>query len=318
MAGTAVRVLTVLELLQAHDKITGAEIAERLDVDARSVRRYIKQLHAMGIPVESERGRYGAYQLERGYRLPPLMFREEEIIALTIGLLVIRAFQFPLDSAGIAGALAKIQRTVPRQFFDQVQVMQNIVHFHPVLPTSKVDKTIVDAVARGVWKTTSLQIGYQSRFGDATERLFDPYGIVFYQSDWYTVGYCHLRRDIRIFRLDRISAVQTTDCSFTPRPDFDALDYVVHALSNPADVTQVEVLFNTTLEEAMQSIPPRLGEFEVVEGGVVFRCPALRLDWIAALLLSLDFPIRIVQPEELKDKLRGLAHKALSSTLSTQ
>jgi predicted DNA-binding transcriptional regulator YafY len=311
MSGTAVRVLTVLELLQAHDKITGAEIAERLDVDARSVRRYIKQLHEMGIPVDSERGRYGAYQLERGYRLPPLMFREEEIIALTVGLLVIRAFQFPLDSASIAGALAKIQRTVPRQFSDQVHVIQNIMHFHPVLPTSNVDKTIVDTVARSVWKVTSIQVRYQSRIGDDTERLFDPYGIVFYQSDWYTVGYCHLRRDLRIFRLDRITAVQTTDHTFTPRPDFDALGHVVHALSKPADFKQVEVVFNTTLEEAKQSMPPKLGEFEVVEGGVIFSCPALRLDWIAALLLSLNFPIHIVQPEELKDELRGLAHKAL-------
>jgi predicted DNA-binding transcriptional regulator YafY len=310
MSGTAVRVLTVLELLQANGKITGAEIAERLDVDARSVRRYIKQLHEMGIPVESERGRYGAYQLERGYRLPPLMFREEEIIALTVGLLVIRAFQFPLDSASIAGALAKIQRTVPRQFFEQVQVIQNIMHFHPALPTANVNRIVVDTLARGVWKATSIQVGYQSRLGDETERLFDPYGIVFYQSDWYAVGYCHLRKDLRMLRLDRITAVQTTDHTFTPRPDFDALGHVVQALSKPA-VEQVEVLFNTTLAEAQQSMPPKLGEFEVVEGGVLFRCPALRLDWIAALLLSLDFPIHIVQPEELKDELRGLAHKAL-------
>jgi predicted DNA-binding transcriptional regulator YafY len=311
MSGTAVRVLAVLELLQAQDKITGAEIAERLDVDPRSVRRYVKQLQEMGIPVESERGRYGAYQLETGYRLPPLMFREEEIIALTVGLLVIRAFQFPLDSASITGALAKIQRTVPRQFFDQVNAIQNVMHFHPMLPTSNVDKTVVDTVARGVWKTTSVQIVYCDRKGETTERLLNPYGVVFYQSDWYTVGHCHLRQDLRIFRLDRISSVQTTAYTFTPRPDFDSLDYIRRALSEPEGFQQVEVLFATTLAEAKKSIPPNLGEFEVVKDGVMFRCPALRLDWIAALLLNLDFPIHIVQPEELRDELRRLAHKAL-------
>jgi predicted DNA-binding transcriptional regulator YafY len=311
MSGTAVRVLTVLELLQAHDRITGAKIAERLEIDPRSVRRYIKQLQAMGIPVESERGRYGAYRLERGYRLPPLMFREEEIIALTVGLLVIRSFQFPLDSASITGALAKIQRAVPQQFFEQVHVIQNIMHFHPAPPTITVDKTVVDTIARGVWKATSVQVQYRSAIGNDTDRLFDPYGIVVYRSYWYAVGYCHLRKALRVFRLDRISAVRATDSVFTPRPDFDALGHVTQRLSKPADGKQVEVLFKTSLEEAKRSLPPNVGEVEVVAEGVLFRCPALRLDGLAALLLSLDFPLHILQPDELKDEVRRLAHKAL-------
>lgn len=310
MSGTAMRVLAVLEMLQAHDKITGVEIAKELDVDSRSVRRYVKQLQEMGIPVQSERGRYGAYRLETGYRLPPLMFREEEIIAITIGLMLVRTFQLPLNAASITGALAKVKRSVPKQFFAQVQAIQDVMYFYAPPTDTTVEKYIFDTVARGVWQASSVRIWYQSRREQETERLFDPYGVVYYQQGWYTVGFCHLRTDIRIFRLDRINTVETTDQTFTPRPDFDVLDYVVDALSAPNGY-QVEVMFETTLEKAQRSMPPRLGTFEVVEEGILFRCSALRLDWIAALMLSLDFPIRIIQPQALRDELRALAQKAL-------
>lgn len=311
MSGTAVRVLAVLELLQAHDKITGAEIAERLDVDARSVRRYIKQIQEMGIPVQSERGRYGAYQLETGYRLPPLMFREEEVTALTLGLLVIRALQFPLDSASIAGALAKIERTVPQEFFEQVRAIQRVMQFQSVPPSAPIEQDIVDTVARGVWQAQVMHIVYESRKGDETARDFNPYGVVFYEGKWYAVGYCQLRSDLRIFRLDRITTAYPTGERFTQRYDFDALAYVTQSLSDPEDFKQVRVLFQTTLDDAQRALPPDLGEFEVVDGGVMFRCAAQRLEWIAALMLSLNFPIRILGPDELKDELRTLAHKAL-------
>src|ERR687885_628744 len=84
------RVLTVLELLQSHQRLSGAELAERLEVDRRTVRRYVTMLQELGIPIEGERGRYGSYRLRPGFKLPPLMFSEDEALALVIGLLTIR------------------------------------------------------------------------------------------------------------------------------------------------------------------------------------------------------------------------------------
>ncbi|MEO0599584.1 MAG: HTH domain-containing protein, partial [Chloroflexota bacterium] len=147
MSTTTVRLLAVLELLQSRDEITGAEIAERLKVDRRSVRRYIKAIQEMGIPVEAERGRYGAYRLERGYKLPPLMFTEEEIVALTLGLMMIRAYRFPLNPSSIAGALAKIERTIPTQFLDQLRAIEDTVHFNPVAPPTDIDMKVIEKVA---------------------------------------------------------------------------------------------------------------------------------------------------------------------------
>ncbi|MEO1166453.1 MAG: WYL domain-containing protein, partial [Chloroflexota bacterium] len=192
----------------------------------------------------------------------------------------------------------------------EVHNILNCLYFYATPNEINVERQIMSAVASSAWQTITVNITYQSRNGDETERQFDPYGVVYYQQDWHTVGFCHLRKDIRIFRLDRISTVETTDQTFTPRPDFDVLDYVVDALSAPNGY-QVEVIFETTLEKAQRSLPPRLGTFEVVEDGILFTCSALRLDWIAALMLSLDFPIRILQPQALRDELRTLAQKAL-------
>src|ERR1700755_91995 len=101
MYSPTTRLLTVLELLQSYKRMSGSELARRLEVDVRTIRRYIVMLQDMGIPVEAERGPYGVYQLQRGHRLPPLMFNDAEAIALTLGLLAIREFRFPVDVAAV-------------------------------------------------------------------------------------------------------------------------------------------------------------------------------------------------------------------------
>src|SRR4029450_10057414 len=107
------RVLTVLELLQSHDRMTGAELARRLEVDVRTVRNYVQTLMDLGIPVEAERGRYGAYRLRAGYKLPPLIFTEDEALALTLSLLVARESGVVTTAPAFEGVLAKVERVVP-------------------------------------------------------------------------------------------------------------------------------------------------------------------------------------------------------------
>src|ERR687891_436879 len=107
------RLLTVLELLQARPYLTGADLARRLEVDGRTVRRYVMMLQDMGIPVEANHGRYGGYRLRPGYKLPPLMFTEEEALAVTLGLLAARRIGLALTAPAVEGALAKIDRVLP-------------------------------------------------------------------------------------------------------------------------------------------------------------------------------------------------------------
>src|SRR6185436_684373 len=130
MYSPTTRLLTVLELLQSYKQISGPDIARRLEIDVRTVRRYIVMLQDMGIPVEAERGPYGAYQLQRGYKLPPLMFTDAEAIALTLGLLMIREFQFPEEIEAVEGALAKTERVLPESLLTQVRGIQESIAFN--------------------------------------------------------------------------------------------------------------------------------------------------------------------------------------------
>src|SRR6266702_7910332 len=123
------RVLTVLELLQSHRQISGPKLAERLEVDIRSVRRYITMLQDLGIPIETERGRYGTYRLRPGFKLPPLMFTEDEALALTLGLLAVRRLGLAAVAPAVEGALAKVERVMPATLRARIQAVQETLIF---------------------------------------------------------------------------------------------------------------------------------------------------------------------------------------------
>src|SRR6266480_2083303 len=125
----ATRVLTVLELLQSRQRISGPELAERLEVDTRTVRRYIMMLQDLGVPVEAERGRYGSYRLRPGFKLPPLMFTDDEALALTLGLLAARKMGLAVAAPAVEGALAKIERVLPTTLRTRVQAVEETLIF---------------------------------------------------------------------------------------------------------------------------------------------------------------------------------------------
>ena len=130
MYSPTTRLLAVLALLQTHQQMSGSEIARRLEVDVRTVRRYITSLQDMGVPVEGERGPHGAYYLGRGSKMPPLMFTNEEAVALVLGLHVIREFQFPVNIVAIEGAVAKTERVLPESLLQQVRALQSSITFN--------------------------------------------------------------------------------------------------------------------------------------------------------------------------------------------
>src|SRR5512134_550113 len=143
MHSPTTRLLSVLELLQSHKQMSGSEIARRLEVDPRTVRRYIVMLQDMGIPVEAERGPYGNYQLQRGHRIPPLMFTESEAIALTLGLLAIREFRFPVEVAAVESALAKAERVMPEKLLSQARALRETITFRTSFFPSRVESNFV-------------------------------------------------------------------------------------------------------------------------------------------------------------------------------
>ena len=126
MYSPTTRLLTVLELLQSRENVSGVELAETLEVEVRSVRRYVTMLRDMGIPVESEKGRYGSYSLRPGFRLPPLMFNESEILAVILGLMAVKRLGMA-TGGGSESASAKVLRVLPDDLRDRVRAFQGVL-----------------------------------------------------------------------------------------------------------------------------------------------------------------------------------------------
>jgi len=304
------RVLTVLELLQAHRQMSGPRLAERLEVDVRSVRRYIMMLQDLGIPIEAERGRYGTYRLLRGFKLPPLMFTEDEALALTLGLLATRRLGMAMAAPAVEGALAKIDRVLPEALRERVQAVQEtlvLTSLSSERSSSAPDSSVVLTLSTATQQEKRVWMRYQSGQAEQTERAVDPYGLIFHAGLWYTVGYCHLRQDLRMFRLDRVLQAKPLAEPFTRPPDFDSLDYLRRSIANMPGSWKVEVLLEMPWEEAERKVPPNMAMLEQVQDGVLLSCYTQELSWMAHFLVSLRCPLIVREPIELHEALRTLA-----------
>jgi predicted DNA-binding transcriptional regulator YafY len=311
MTHPTTRVLTVLELLQSHARMSGAELALRLNVDPRTVRRYVSTLQDLGVPVESEAGRYGGYCLRPGYKLPPLMFNEEEALALILGLLAARRAGL-LDAApAVEGALSKIDRVLPNRLRGRVQAVQGALAFTPVrgfINSAASNPNALLTISEAAQDNRRIWLRYRSS-EEVTERTVDPYGVVHHRGRWYVVGWCHLREDVRMFRLDRVLALEPRDESFAKPLDFNCVDFVLQSLATMQWGWPIEVLLELSMEDARRRIAPDMGTLEQTRDGVLFRTQGDALDYIARYLVQIDCPFRVLHPPELRDAVRQLGHQ---------
>ena len=310
MPTATTRLLTLLELLQARGLLTGVELAQRLEVDQRSVRRYVTMLQELGIPISGERGRHGGYRLRRGFKLPPLMFTEEEALAITLGLVSARRTGLAAAAPAVEGALAKVDRILPEAVRDQVRAVQETLHLDldppPAIPPT--EPAMVLACGAAARERRRLRLRYRSS-ERVTEREFDTYGVVFRAGRWYAVGWCHLAREVRTFRLDRVVEAEPTSATFVPPTGFDAHAQLVRSLARMYEPWAVEVLMDTTLEEASRWIPPIVGSLTQTPRGVLLTLRADSLEWVAHLLSRIPWPMEVAGPPELAGALRAVAER---------
>ncbi len=308
MYSPTTRLLTVLEILQSTSGVSGPELAKKLEVDVRSVRRYITMLRDMGIPVESETGRFGNYYLRSGFRLPPLMFTNGEILAVMLGLVAVRQLGMSRIIM-IESATTKIERVLPDELREQACALQRSLTLNIPISEASPDE-IISIMSIATYQHRQVWLTYQASNRDTTARVIDPYGVVYHNGFWYGVGYCHLRADLRIFRLDRVAKIKLLETSFIAPPNFDALDYLLTKISMLPDVWLVQVLLKTSLQK-VQHISRAVGVFEDVDGGVLLTMRAESLAWVARFLVGLECPITVIKPFELREELRQLAHTIL-------
>lgn len=308
MSHPTTRVLAFLELLQAHHRLGGQQLAERLGVDQRTVRRYATRLQELGIPVQAERGRYGGYTLSRGYKLPPLMLTDGEAVAVVLGLLASERIGLATAAPAVGSALAKIQRVLPAALRDQTAAIQETLGFtltprRSAAPATDVLLTLGEAT-RGRQR---VRIRYRSYQGTGTDRDLDPYGLVFHAGRWYVAGHDHHRGELRTFRLDRIGAIELGTATFDEPVGFDAVEHVTRSLARVRYRWEVEVLLETTLAEARRRIPAATGTVTDAGDGVLLRARADSLDGMAQLLAGIGWRFVVREPAELRDAVRALA-----------
>jgi predicted DNA-binding transcriptional regulator YafY len=303
------RVLTILELLQARGSLSGGELAERLEVDRRTVRRYITMLQDLGIPIEGTRGLAGGYRLRPGFKLPPLMLTDDEALAILLCLIAARRQGGPADPHTIEGALAKIERVLPDGLRQRLQAVQSSVAFLSAPATPQPPGEMVMLFSMAVQRQRRVLLRYQS-YGGETERSVDPYGLVLHWNHWYLVGWCHLRQAMRVFRLDRILHAAPEEATFARPEAFDCLQYLLESFATVQWGYSIEVLLETTMENARRCIPAGNALFEQAANGVVIRSHTERLDMVARNLLLLECPFVIRRPRELRDALRAIAAEA--------
>jgi predicted DNA-binding transcriptional regulator YafY len=300
------RVLTALELLQSRGRVSGPELAERLEVNVRTARRYVTMLQDLGIPVEAERGRHGGYRLRPGFKLPPLMLTDDEALAITLGLLLARRMGLTAAAPASQGALAKIERVLPSDLREQVQAVQHVLAM-AVPETDPASTELLTTLSLAARKGRPVWLRYQGLRRETTERIVDPWGVAFYAPRWYMAGWCHLREDLRLFRLDRIQDLAPADGRFAPPREFDSLGFVARSLATMPGAYDVVVLLRAPIELAQLVIPPSHGTLEPAGDSTLFRCTSDDLNWLARRLVRLELPLTVLEPPELQERMRDLA-----------
>ncbi|MFF8370053.1 helix-turn-helix transcriptional regulator [Streptomyces lydicus] len=318
------RVLTLLELLQSGGTRTVAELADRLGVDGRTVRRYVDQLIDLDVPVESVRGRYGGYRLAPGYRLPPLMLSDDEALAVLLGLAAgRRAGLTTAERTASETASAKIRRVLPKHLARRLDTLLDALAFtdQPVkvaAPDAGVLLTLADAVRH----RRPVSLRYVDAGGRRSERTLHAYGVVAHAGRWYVTGKDAEIGEDRTFRLDRIADARTLPGSFEAPVSPDPAQRVLSGFATAAYRHEVTLRIHGTVEQIRARLPAAvatLEEYEPTAGTdrssarwLRVELRAERLDWLPPALASLDRPFVIERPDELRHLVAALADRLTS------
>src|SRR5438093_948784 len=254
------RVLALLELLQAGQGLPGAELAERIGVDRRTVRRYIAHLVQLGVPIEAQRGRDGGYALRPGYKLPPMMFNADDALALAVGLRAAGEMGLAGVTPAIASTQAKLERVMPANVRRRLADIDQTVSLDLARPFAAGATAALLGLSAAARAQQRVKLHYRSAEAQDTEREVDVYGLAYRGGAWYAVGHCHLRRALRSFRLDRVQGFEALPKSFGRPAGFDVLGHLARSIALLPRAHAVEVLLDTDLQSARRAVFVELGE----------------------------------------------------------
>jgi predicted DNA-binding transcriptional regulator YafY len=312
MAATSVRMLRLLSLLQTHRYWPGSELAGRLEVSIRTLRRDVDRLRELGYPVDAQRGVDGGYQLAAGAALPPLVLDDDEAVALALGLQA-------AAQGGVAGvaessvsALTKVVQVMPprlRRRVEALRAMTVAAGWGAATSGPAVDAGVLTTVAQACRDAVRLRFAYTAADGASTDREVEPARLVLLGRRWYLVAYDLGRHDWRSFRLDRLTRPESTPVRFRPRelPAEDAAAFVRRSLRQLPQTREIEVV----VQAPAAVVERRLGAWARIEPLDENSCRmtshADQFVWPAFGLAQLEVEFTVVRPPELAAYLGELA-----------
>ncbi len=308
MATTSSRTLRLLSLLQTHRFWPGGELAGRLDVSVRTLRRDVDRLRELGYPVEASRGVDGGYQLAPGAVLPPLVVDDDEAVAIAVGMQAAAQGAVPGIEESAVRALTKVVQVMPPRLRRRVDALRAVTEpatwgsgSAPVL-----DPAVLIAVAQACRDTERLEFAYTARGGEPAQRHVEPHRLVPLGRRWYLVAFDLVRHDWRSFRLDRLACPHTTGVRFRTRelPAADAAAFVRAGVQVQQAAHRVEA----RVQAPAARVRERLGRWAAVEeidgSACVLRMTTDTLDWAAMALGSTGAEFEVLSPPELVAHLR--------------
>lgn len=311
MTDTPARLLSLLSLLQTPREWPGSELAERLRVSARTIRRDIDRLRELGYPVEATLGADGGYRLVAGAAMPPLVLDDEEAVAIAVGLRAGAGHAIEGVEEASVRALAKLEQVLPGRLRRRVGALQSATVAVARGDGASVDPRTLTAIASAVAGPERLRFAYRARDGVASRRLVEPYRLVSTGSRWYLVAYDMEREDWRTFRVDRVSEPLATGVRFAKRElPMDAEEFVRRGLRGGESVYRVDVSFAGVVEGLPEWVRERVvvGAGGEDGGGVRVRFESADSpEWVVARLALVGVPFTVHGPGFLVDAARGLA-----------
>ena len=315
MVQTSARLLRLLSLFQAQRYWSGADLSERLEVTARTLRRDVDRLRSLGYPVHSTSGIAGGYQLGAGANLPPLLLDDDEAVSVALGLRT-------SASGGVTGieeaslrALMKLEQVLPPRLRHRVAALHGfIVPLKSRGPT--VDAKRLALLAGACRDHEGIRFSYHDRSGAASARMVEPHRLVHTGFRWYLAAWDTVRKDWRTFRVDRIEGKLKTSTRFQPRkpPEGDFATYVSKSLSQAPYPYRARVTLRAPLDALAQRIPASAGVLEAIDqNSCMLHTGSHSLEGLTIHLSLLGVDFQVHEPPELIDHMRNLADRLKSA-----
>ncbi|HLZ29027.1 MAG TPA: YafY family protein [Chloroflexota bacterium] len=321
MANTSSRTLRLLSLLQNHRYWPGTELAGRLEVSVRTLRRDVDRLRELGYPVDAHRGVDGGYQLAAGAAMPPLLLDDEEAVALAIGLRTAALGAIAgIEEASIR-ALTKVQQVMPPRLRRRIDALRDVTVPAAWGAGPTIDAGALTIVAQACRDEERLRFDYTAQGGEQTARHVEPYRLVSLGRRWYLVAYDMTRQDWRTFRLDRMAAPRSTGMRISPIPRVlpakDAAAFVRASFGNLAMTAHVcEALIHASAATVRTLVGQWATIEEIDEQRCRLRMTADNLDWPTLALGSVGAEFEVLRPPELAEHIREWGARFTRSSAS--